>query len=114
MFIGFLSANTMVSFDQSIGPDSEGPIKCVSLKNQACKPRQTLFGINFDETLFLPIYCVKKCDGSWNTIYDPKCRDSVQNKVKNMNVKVFSLLLESNETRFLVQNASYECKCGSN
>ena len=38
----------------------------------------------------------------------------VPNKVKNMNVKVFELIPGVNETRFLVQHESCECKCGLN
>ena len=36
------------------------------------------------------------------------------NKVKNMNVKVFNLILRVNKTRFLAQHKSCECKCGLN
>ena len=36
------------------------------------------------------------------------------NKVKNMNVEVFNLVLEENETRFSVQHESRECKCRLN
>ena len=38
----------------------------------------------------------------------------VPNKVKNVNVKVFNLMSGVNETRFLVQHESCECKCGLN
>ena len=31
-----------------------------------------------------------------------------------MNVEVFNLVLEENETRFSVQHESYECKCRVN
>ena len=44
-------------------------------------------------------------------VYDQLC---VPNKVKNMNVKVFELIPGVNETRFLVQHESCECKCGLN
>ena len=33
------------------------------------------------------------------------------NKVKNMNLKVFNLMSEVNETIFLVQHESCVCKC---
>ena len=36
------------------------------------------------------------------------------NKVKNMNLKVSNLMLGLNETKFLVQHKSCECKCGLN
>ena len=31
-----------------------------------------------------------------------------------MNLKVFNLMSQVNEERFLVQHKSYECKCGLN
>ena len=49
-----------------------------------------------------------------NTISDRYGRVCVQNKVKNIKLKKFNLMLEVNETRFLVQHASWECKCGLN
>ena len=36
------------------------------------------------------------------------------NKVKDMNVNVFNLVSGVNETRFLVQHESSECKCELN
>ena len=41
---------------------------------------------------------------------DPYARICVREKVKNMNVKVFNLMLWVNETRFLVQHESRDCK----
>ena len=55
---------------------------------------------------------VDKCGGSCDTIDDPYAEDCVSNKVKNMNIKVFNLMSGVNETRFLVQHESCECKCG--
>ena len=36
MFIGLLSAWTIVSFGESLASNSEWSIKCVSLNNQPC------------------------------------------------------------------------------
>ena len=57
---------------------------------------------------------VNKCGGSCNTVDDVYDRVCVSNKVKNMNVKVFNLISDENETGFLVQHESCECKCGLN
>ena len=54
------------------------------------------------------------CGGSCSFIDDHYTRVCVPNKVKNINVKVFNLMLWVNETRFLIQHESYECKCGLN
>ena len=55
-----------------------------------------------------------KCVGSSNTISDPYAQVCVSNKVKSMNVKVFDLMSRLNETRFLVQHESCDCKCRLN
>ena len=55
-----------------------------------------------------------KCVGSSNTISDPYAQVCVSNKVKSMNVKVFDLMSGLNETRFLVQHESCDCKCRLN
>ena len=57
---------------------------------------------------------VNKCKGSYNTINDTYSQVCVPNKVKNMNLKVFNLVSRVNETRYLVQYDSYECKCRLN
>ena len=41
----------------------------------------------------------------------PYAQFCVQNKVKIMNVKVFHLISRTNETTFLVQDESCNCKC---
>ena len=51
-----------------------------------------------------------KCSGSCNTIDGSHTQICVPNKVKNMNRKIFSLISGVNETRFLVQHGSCECK----
>ena len=107
MFTGLLSVCAIGSLGESLA--SKGPIKCVSLNNLSCKVDQN---INSDETLFYPFAVrVNKCGGGCNTIDDPYARVCVTNKLKNMNVKIFNLISRVNETRFLVQRESRECKC---
>ena len=87
----------------------------VSLNNQPCKARPTIINMNTDKNLFYPFtVSVNRCRGSCNTVDNPYARVCVPNKVKNINVKVFNLMSGVNETRFLVQYESYECKCGLN
>ena len=47
---------------------------------------------------------VNKSSGSCNFFYGRYAQICVLNKVKNMNVKVFHLMLRVNETRCLVQH----------
>ena len=55
-----------------------------------------------------------KFGGGFNTIHDPHAWVSVPNKVKNMNLIVFNLVSEVNETRFFVQHELCESKCKLN
>ena len=115
MFVGLLSITTVISFGKSLVFNFKGPIKCVSLNNQPAQTRPKLVNINSDETLFyLFTISVNKCKRSYNTINDSYAGGFVPNKVKNMNVKLFNLMSEINETRFLVQHESCEYKCGLN
>ena len=64
---------------------------------------------------FFPfIVSVKKCGGSCNTIDDPYAQVFVPNKLKKVNLRVFNWIAGVNDARFLVQNESFECKCGLN
>ena len=51
---------------------------------------------------------VNKCCGSCNTIDDPYVQAYVPDKVKNMNLKLFSLMLRVNKIKFVVQPESCE------
>ena len=106
-FIGLLKVCTINSFDESLASNSEGSIKCVSLNNRPCHARPTVVNSSFNENLSYPFtVSVNKCGGSCNTIYDPYVRVNASGKVNNMNVKVFNLVLEVNETRSLIQHES--------
>ena len=107
IFIGLLKVCTVKSFDESLASSFEGSIKCVSLNNRPCQAKPTIVNSSFNEALFYPFtVSVNKCGGSCNTIYDPYLRVNAPGKVKNMNVKVFNLVLGVNETRSLIQHES--------
>ena len=80
------------SFGVLLVSNSKGPIKC-SLNNEPCHARPTLVNINFDETCFYPFtVSVNKFGGSCNAIDNAYAQFCVQNKAKNMSVKVFNLM----------------------
>ena len=86
-----------------------------NIKQSHHQARPTLVNINSDETLFYPFtVSFNKWGESYYTIGDPYGRVCFPNKVNNINVKVFILMSGVNETRFLVQHESCECKCGLN
>ena len=106
-----LSFCTIGSFGESLFSNLEGPVKCVSLKTYLCQARPALVNTTLSKPFFYPFtVSVNKCRGNCNTIDDLYPRVFVQNKVKNINVKVLILMKWVNETRSLVQHESCKCK----
>ena len=82
------------------------------MSNQACKVKPEILNVNRDEPVFYPVSIKKsKCSGSCNNINDPYAKMHVSDVVKNLNVKVFSLMSRTNETRHIKQHEMYKCKC---
>ena len=69
-------------------------LKYVSINNQECKIRSEIININSNQHLFCP-YSIKinKCSGTCNNINDPYSSMCIPNVVKNLNVKVFDIML---------------------
>ena len=88
------------------------PLECFSIKNQECKVRPEIININSNDPL---IYCfsikTNKCSGDCNNISDPYARICVPNVVKNLNVKVFSLMKLTNETTHIKWHEKCKCIC---
>ena len=91
---------------------SVNPLKYVSMNNQECRVRPEIINVNSNEPLFYP-YCIEvnKCIGSCDNINDPYAKICVPDVVKNINVKVFNLLLRTNETRHIKWHETCKCKC---
>ena len=70
------------------------------MNNQACKVRPETINLNSNEPVFYP-FSIKtsECSGSCNNINDSYAKICVPDVVKNLNVKVFNLILKTNETR---------------
>ena len=114
-FIGLLSASTTGHFGESLTSNFDGCIKCVSLNNQPGQATPSLININSNKSLYYPLTVSINIYGrSYNSIGDPNAPLYVPDRVKNMNEKGFNLILRLNETRFLIQHESCECKCGLN
>ena len=115
MFIGLLSACTTWRFRASLASNSEGRLKCVSPHNLPCRATAKVVNTNSNGTPFYPsTVSVNKCSGSCNTIDDQFVWVCGPDKVENVTGKVFNLMMWVNETRFLVQHESCECKFGMN
>ena len=72
------------------------------MNNQECKTKTKIININNNEPVFYPFSIkVNKCSGSCNNINDPCAKLCVPDVVKNINVKVFSLMSWTNETKHI-------------
>ena len=82
------------------------------MSNQECKIRPKLINVNSNEPSFCPDSIERnKCIGRCNNINDPYTKLCVSDVVKNMNVKVFNLLLRTNEIKHIEWHQTCKCKC---
>ena len=70
------------------------------MNSQACKGRPEIINVNSNEPVFYP-FSIKtsKCSGSCNNMNDPYAKKWVPDVVKNLKVKVFNLMLSTNEKK---------------
>ena len=88
------------------------PLSCISMSNQECKTRPQVADVNGDEPVFFPFSIeTSTCSGSFNNINQPYAKICVPDVVKNLNVKVFNLLLRTNETRHIEWHKASKCEC---
>ena len=67
------------------------------------------------EALFYPYnVLVNKCSGSCNTLDDPMAKMCVPDIIKNVNMKVYNVLMRLSETRNLLWHESFKCVCRLN
>ena len=77
-----------------------GALQCISIKNQQCKVRPKIVDVSSNNPIFYPFSVkINRCSGNCNSINDPYAKICVPDIVKNLNVKVFSLMSRTNETR---------------
>ena len=102
----FFAGLTILS---SVNLFGAAPLKCFSKTNQKCNVRPEIANVNGDKSVFYH-FSIKtsKWSGSCNNINDPCGKMCVPDVVKNLNVKVFSLLTRTNETRLLKRHGT--CK----
>ena len=87
-------------------------LKCISINNQECKVKPKIVDVNSDELGFLP-FSIKtsKCCGSCKNINNPYAKLCVPDTVKNIYLKVFSLMPTTNEARHVKWYETCNCKC---
>ena len=89
-------------------------LECVSVVNQKCMPRPKILDVNggVGEALFYPYNVqVNKCSGSCNTLDNPIEKLCVPNVIKELNMKVLTML---NETRNVLWHECCKCVCKLN
>ena len=84
------------------------------MKNKECKVRQQIVNVNGDDPVFFSFNIkINKCSGRCNNINNPCTKFCVPDIVRNLNVKVFNLMLKTNETRHIEWHEMCKCKCRS-
>ena len=84
------------------------------MANKECTVRTEIINVNSNEPLFYPFSIsikTSKCSGSCNNINDPYAKICVPVVAKDLNVKVFSLMSRTNETRHIKWHETCKCKC---
>ena len=82
-------------------------LKWVLMRIQECKVRSAVMNIDSNELLFYPFsIAINKCNGSCN----PYAKLFVANFVKDMNIKVFNIILRINETIHASSHETCACK----
>ena len=77
-------------------------LDCISMKNQECKTRPQVININSNNPIFYPFSIkINKCSGNCNNINNPYAKICVPDAIKDLNVKEFSFMSRTNETRFI-------------
>ena len=77
------------------------------MRIQECKVRSATINIDSDKLLFYPFsIAINKCNGSGN----PYAKLCFPNFVKDMNIKVFNLILRINETIHASWHETCACK----
>ena len=100
----FLSSLVSTAFSHAI------QFSCISLKNEECKERPKFVDINSNNPVFYTFSIkINKCSGSFNNINNPYAKLCTPDIIKDLNVRVFNLMLKTNETRFIKWHET--CKC---
>ena len=88
---------------------STTPLSCISMNDQV---RPEIINVNSNEPVFYP-FSIKtsKCSGSCNNINASYAKICVADAVRDLNVKVFNLMLRTNETRHIEWHETCKCKC---
>ena len=107
----FIGLTILSNFTNAI-PLNAIPLSCISMSNQICKARPEIINVSSNNPIFYP-FSVKtsKCSGNCNNINDPYAKICAADVVKDLNVKVFDLMLRTNETKNIKWHETCKCEC---
>ena len=87
-------------------------LTCISMNNQPWKARQEIINISTNNPILYPFSIkTRKCSGYCNYINDPYAKICVPDVVNDLNVKVFSLMLRTNETKNIKWHETCKREC---
>ena len=82
------------------------------MNNESCKITPEIINVNSNEPVFYPFNIkTSKCSGSCNNVNDPYAKISVPDVVKDLKIKVFNLMLRTNETMHIKFHETCKYKC---
>ena len=80
--------------------------------NQEYKIRSEIINVGTNEPMFYPYsITITKCKGSCNAMNGPYAKLCVSDTIKNINVKIFNLMLRTNKARHTEWHETVKCKC---
>ena len=90
--------------------------KGMSLSNQKCMIQPTLINLHpneYSQEFHYYPFAVKldRCVGSCNALNDLSNKVCVPNRTEDLNLSVFNMITEINESKTLTKQISCECKC---
>ena len=90
--------------------------KCISLGNQKCMIQPTLINSHpnkYSQEFHYYPFVVKldRCVGSCNTLNDLSNKVCVPNKTEDLNISIFNMITEINDSKTLAKHISCKCKC---
>ena len=90
-------------------------LSCISMNYQPCNTRPEIVSVNSNDLVFYPFSIKRsKFSGNCNNISDPYAKICVPDVVKDLIVKVFNLMLRTNETKNIKWHETCKCECGLN
>ena len=84
-----------------------------NLVSTTCKVRPEIINVNSNNPVFYHFSIkMSKCSSNCNNINHSYAKICILDVVKDLNVKVFNLMLRTNETKKIKWHETCKCKCG--